>query len=123
MSVPIDDITPEDVMEDFQGKTSISLQEILSNLIDGEENLDLKTDIENPLNLARLYLYSVILEKYEMKKSSELIETFINKFLRYRVSNKRKSREEIIKAISGMLDRMQTRISLSERLTTNLKEK
>jgi len=81
----------------------ISIQEILSNLLDGEHNLDLKSHIFKPRRLSILYILGSYLDNSKMNQSSEIIAEFLQVYLRYMVSFKRLSRTEIIKAISNML--------------------
>lgn len=99
-----------------------SLQDILLALLDGEENLDLKTRILNPKDLASLKALALVEKAYEWNKSSNLLLQFIDIFLRYNVSWKGLSRHEIITAVTGLLEREQPNITLSERLTSNLKK-
>jgi len=99
--------------------TDISLQKILNNLLDAEKNLELKTHILKPKQLASLFILSDYLNMIKLPKSSLLIQDFINLFLKYMVSFKRLSRTEIIKAISAI--REMESLSTKEKLTTNLK--
>jgi len=114
-------------MKEFKGTkdlteiTETSLNEILMRMMEGDDDLDLKTHIISPINLARLKLYSDFLKMEKLPDSGELISNFINTLNRYMVSFDRMSRTEIIKAISSLLDKEQVRLSISEKLTTNLK--
>ena len=97
-----------------------SLQEILNSLINYDDNLDLKTHILQPKNLASFYILGVYLEMKGYEQSAEVIKIFLDKFSRNMVSYKRLSRTEIIKAISSNLEQKQE-IKGSKKLTTNLK--
>ena len=83
-------------------KRDITLQQILNNLLDSE-NIELKTHIHKPLNLAILKLISDYIRLSGYKEPSELLDNFILIFLKYMVSYKRLSRTEIIKAITNQL--------------------
>jgi len=111
----------------FKGKgdlkeiTETSLNDILMRMLEGDDNLDLKTHIISPINLACLKLYSDFLKMESLPDSGELISNFINILNRFMVSFDRLSRTEIIKAISSLLDKEQVRLTLSEKLTTSVK--
>jgi len=92
----------EGVLNELMEIQSSSFKEILNDLLDGDENLDLKTQIFKPKDLASLNVISVLLENMGFNKSSNLVMQFIEVYLRYMVSYKRLSRSEIIKAISNV---------------------
>lgn len=107
--------------EIFDGVNEVSLQEILINLLDGEHDLDLKTHIFKPKQLASLMTLATYLKANKCIISSKIITEFVNKYLRYMVSYNRLSRTEIIKAVSNLLDKDTISMSFSEKMTTNLK--
>ena len=78
----------------------ITLQQILNNLLDGKENLELKTHIFKPKALAGLKTIANYLKLIGLPKSSKTINNYIITYLEYMVSYKRKSRIEIIKAFT-----------------------
>jgi len=78
----------------------ITLQQILNNLLDAKENLELKTHIFKPKALAGLKTIAIYLENIGLKHSSKCINNYIETYLKYMVSYKRKSRTEIIKAFT-----------------------
>jgi len=96
----------------------ISLQKILNNLIEGDKNLDLKTHIFKPKQLAGLVVIQEYLKIIGLTKSSDLIKSFMKHFKRLMVSYKRLSRIEIIKAISSILEK--ERLSNAEKMTTKI---
>lgn len=107
----------ENALKDLAEVKDMSLQEILSNLLDGEQNLDLKTHIFKPKQLASLIVLGEHLDSLGFKKSSGVIAGFVQVYLRYMVSYKRLSRQEIIKAVSGLLPQE----TKGNAMTTNLK--
>ena len=107
----------EEVLNELMEIQDSSFKEILNNLLDGEENLDLKTHIHKPKELASLNVIAVMLETMGYNKSSNLILNFIEIYLRYMVSFKRLSRSEIIRAISNLSQD----INESNTLSTNVK--
>lgn len=96
----------------------ISLQKILNNLLDGKDNLELKTHIFKPKQLASLLTLANYLKTLELDKSSKLIIEFIRIYLEYMVSFKRLSRIEVIKAISSFYE--SESLSNKQKLTTPL---
>ena len=92
----------EEVLNELMEVQDSSFKEILTNLLDGEQNLDLKTHIHKPKELASLNVIAMLLETMGYNKSSNLVMQFIEIYLRYMVSFKRLSRTEIIRAISTL---------------------
>ena len=78
----------------------LTFEKILNALLDGSKNLDLKTHINKPKQLASLKIIRDVLKLAKCPMSSELIDAFTEKYLRYMVSFRRMSRTETIKAIS-----------------------
>jgi len=79
-----------------------SLEKILVALLD-DENIEMKTEIQKPLNLTRLKVLSVWLKNHDMTKSAQMIDSFIAYYLVYMVSKGRMSRKEIISALTDGL--------------------
>lgn len=96
----------------------ISLQKILNNLLDGSKDLDLKTHIFKPRQLAGLIALANYLKTIKLTNTSKLIIDFVDDFLRKMVSYKRLSRIEIVKAISAFYEK--ENLSNSQKLTTPL---
>jgi len=105
-------------MDEIIPTKDISLQKILNNLIEGDKNLDLKTHIFKPKQLASLIVIQEYLKNIGLTKSSDLIKSFMKHFKRLMVSYKRLSRIEIIKAISSILEK--ERLSNTEKITTKM---
>lgn len=78
----------------------LTFEKILNALLDGDKNLDLKTHINKPKQLAGLKIIENVLKSVKCPKSSELVDAFTKKYLRYMVSFKRLSRTETIQAIA-----------------------
>lgn len=97
----------------------ITYQEILINLIDGKDNLDLKSEINQPKELASLYVLAKYLDNSNFPNTAKVIKYFITRYLRYMISYKRQSRKEIIEAISSF--NKEADMSIIEKLTSNLK--
>ena len=108
-----------DIFNELIQSTDITLQQILNNLLDGSQNLDLKTQIIKPKQLASLKVLSDILKGMEFKDSSKILKDFIEIYLRYMVSYERQSRKEIIKALSNLLESENK--DLVQKLTKNMK--
>lgn len=108
-----------DIFSELVEATDISLQQILNNLLDGSHNLDLKTQILKPKQLASLKVLSELISNLKYTKSSSIIESFIKTYLRYMVSYERQSRKEIIKALSSLIESENK--EFKEKITTNLR--
>lgn len=106
------------VFDELIPTEDISLQQILNNLLDGKHNLDLKTEIFKPKDLASLKILAEFLGRLNFSKSQIVIESFIKTYLRYMVSFERKSRSEIIKALSNLIE--QENKDISKKITKNL---
>lgn len=87
------------ITDDFINAQQQGYQEILNALLEGDDNLDLKTHINNPKALAGLNLIGNMLERAGYSLCANTIYTFINTYLRYMISYKRLSRKEIIQAL------------------------
>lgn len=107
------------VFDDLIESHDVSLQQILNNLLDGTKDLDLKTQIFKPKQLASLKILTELLGKLKYSESNKMLESFIKTFLRYMVSYQRQSRKEIVKALSSLIESENK--ELGKRLTTNLK--
>lgn len=108
------------ILDDIIETKDITLQQILNNLLDGTKDLDLKTHIFKPKQLASLVVFSNYLKTFKLKKSYNLLDSFIQKYLRYMISFKRLSRTEIIKAFSKITE-VDDNLSTSKKLTSNMK--
>lgn len=106
---------------DLSPVKDISLQDILMDMMDGNKDLELKTQIFNPKDLAGLNILSIVLKMDKLPKSSSILKKFIREYLKYMVSYNRQSRTELINAVAGMLDRDTPKLTFSEKMTTNLK--
>lgn len=106
------------VFDELIPSDDISLQQILNNLLDGKHNLDLKTEIFRPKDLASLKVFAEFLGKLNFSKSELIINNFIKTYLRYMISYERKSRTETIKAFTSLYER--EKLEITRRLTTNM---
>lgn len=91
-----------------------SLERILIRLLQSED-IELKTEIQKPLNLARLNLLADWLMIENCPNASKMIKEFIQSYLKYMVSHNREGRKEIIQAIAEGMKRDK---SLTDKLTT-----
>ncbi len=86
-----------------QETSEVGMQEILNVLLEGDENLELKTHIIRPKQLAALSTLAEVLRVSKFPKSSQLIEDFVETYLRYMISYKRLSRGEVIRALTTVV--------------------
>ena len=104
---------PDNILKDFLATNDITIQQILNNLINSDKNIALKTEIYNPKKLATLLTYAKYLKSRKFVKSYKVIFDFIETYLKYMVSNKRKSRMEVIKALTNIVERKETDTSVN----------
>jgi len=108
---------------DMEDIDELSKEEILMYMYQ-DDNLEMKSEIKNPLALACFKVLGVYLASYKLKKSPKLIESILKIYLKYMISHNRLGREELFKTISSLFDRETIRMSISERLqTSSLKKK
>jgi len=85
-------------------------EKILKELLT-TENLEIKTDIPNPLAITRLKILSIAIKKeferlgIDRSKSGDALEDTILWLLTYRISYQRQSRKEIIDAYKALISR------------------
>lgn len=94
-----------EVLKEFLSTNEISIQQILNNLVNSDKNLALKTEIYHPKKLAILYTLANYLKIKKYVKTAKLIKDFIETYLKYMISNKRKSRNEVIRALAPLIQK------------------
>ena len=71
-----------------------------------KEDIELKTEINHPMEISQLKLFGEWAENKGFIGSKKLIDDFIIDYLKNMVSYQRKGRIEIVKAISSINDKM-----------------
>ena len=99
------DIHDKELFDEFTDSTETSLNQILISLISDKENISLKTEIQNPRALTFLYMFKEFVKIKGYENFSDLLNSEINIYLEYMVSNKRKSRKEIETILSSWYER------------------
>lgn len=92
----------ESLIRGMKPEADLSFEKILNNLLDGGQNLALKTEIHNPKDLSALKLHSDYLTQLNMRKSGKNLKSFLDIYLAYMVSYKRKSREEVSHVLASL---------------------
>jgi len=108
-----DSMSEGGVLEGMTELEETSINKILTSLIDGK-NVELKTEINNPLGMAQLKILAKALKDEKMDTCSNTIIGFINDLNIFMVSFKRQSRKEIIAAVTEGLKQER---DLPEKLT------
>jgi len=98
---------PKPLFSDLFQVEEDSFEKILITLLD-KENITMKTDIKNPLNLIKLKTLANLLRIEGLIEEANLIDNFITGYLEYMVSYNRQSRKEIIQALSEGLKEERT---------------
>lgn len=109
-------------LDDLEDWEDISNQKILMYMYN-EKNLEMKSRITNPEALASLYVLGKVLNSYKLVKSPATIEVYLEIYLKYLISKDGMGRTELFKTISSLFDKETIKMSISERLTTNLSKK
>lgn len=99
----------------------LSALDVLLKLLDGADNLDLKTHIHKPKQFTSLEVLQKYLKDNQCNVCSKLVDLFITKYRRNMVSYKRLSRTETIKALSSFFDKEAIKMSFTEKLTSSSK--
>lgn len=76
---------------------------ILSELIDSHD-IEMKTEIAQPINLAKLYVVAECLIADGCEGAGQRIKDFISRYLLYQVSYNRQSRKEVIEALIARMN-------------------
>lgn len=97
----------------------LSVLDFLTKLLEGDDNLDLKTHIHKPKQFTSLEVIQKYLKDNQCKDCSKSLELFILKYRRNMVSYRRLSRTESIKAVSSLLDKESIKMSFTEKITSN----
>ena len=95
-----------------------NLHKVLVSMLDNK-NVATKTEIQNPLAMARLVSIAEWLEAYEMHKPAKFIKAFILWYQTYMISHDRKSREEVVSVLG---EGMKEERRLRQKLTSNTEE-
>jgi hypothetical protein len=89
--------------EDFVFKNKgVRVEDILNKMVTNE-NIEMKTEINRPMELTALFTLSQTLIDNKMPKSGKAIQIFIDKYLLYMTSYQRKRSKEVIEAITALL--------------------
>jgi pantothenate synthetase len=106
----------EKIFEELIETKETKLEDILSNLIN-KQDLELKTEIHNPLVISALDVLAISLRENNLNISSNILANFLYWFRINMVSYKRLSRNEIIKGIIGLREEaIEERKSLIDKL-------
>lgn len=87
-------------LKDIMDDVDITYQKILNNLMDSKQNLELKTQIDKPKELASLVSIAYNLKKYKYNISFKTIIDFIKTYLKYMVSYQRLGRLGVLRALT-----------------------
>lgn len=105
------DMIVDNPLKDIMDDVDITYQKILNLLIDSKQNLQLKTQIDKPKELASLVSIAYTLKLYKYTKSYKTIMDFIKTYLEYMVSYKRLGRLEIIRALTPIESKRDTNLN------------
>lgn len=72
-------------------------------LLNKDDDIETKTQIDNPLALSGISLYQQYFEKKGLKKCSDTLKTWIQTYLTYQISKDRQSRKEFVQVAQLLL--------------------
>ena len=70
-----------------------------------DTDIELKTDLPNSMVVSRARLAAALYQEEKCPKTGKLLKTFLDFYVRDRVSDHRKSREEVIAAVTNLMSR------------------
>jgi len=109
----------EQFISELKKNDENEFSKLISELIN-DKNIELKTEISNPLVMSILDSLGEYLEQKGLKQSSSLLKTFLFWFRVNMISFNRKSRTEYIKAISSLYTAEATEKEKEEKLLNKL---
>ena len=110
--------------DDLEEDLELSINEILVKLYKSDEDLPLKTRVMRPEGLTAFKSLADFLErKRYFGGVAKIMQNHYKTFLELMVSWEGKGREEAVRIIAGILDKETIRMTIGERMTTNLAKK
>jgi len=109
----------EQFISELKKSDENELSKLISELIN-DRNIELKTEISNPLIMSILDSLGDYLEQKGLKQSSNLLKSFLFWFRVNMISFNRKSRTEYIKAINSLYSSEITEKEREEKLLNKL---
>jgi len=98
-------------LTDLLQNESESMERILASLMKSDTHISLKTDLPNPLNVAKIQVIAEWFEKegkrlnnQDFKECAVIIRAFIKFYMEDMVSNKRMGRREIIEGVKARIE-------------------
>ncbi len=85
-----------------------SIQQIVLALISDKENIELKTEIFNPLAMTLIQMFGKVFKQKKYLKTSKFIKLLVFIYELNMVSNKRKSRTEVEHILSSWMEKIKT---------------
>lgn len=95
------DILSLDIASLFQRGNRDDYSQIIKSLLN-PENVELKTELPNPQAVTALTIIGKWCENEGCTRTADLIEGYLTRYRIDMVSNRRKSREEVVNAISDL---------------------
>lgn len=96
----------ENLIGELQAYEGDSVEQILRDLLN-DKNIELKTELKNPLMMSKARLLVTWCRAEGLTTTADLLEAFIEFYVRDMVSYNRSSRTEITQAIAEIMKRDQ----------------
>ena len=97
MAIPV-----RNIMDILKPGEDVNLQQVLLTLLDGKNDIDIKSEIHAPRNITILTVIRDYFEEKGMKKCANTLSVFIKYYCRYMISHDRQSRKEIVEAFKSL---------------------
>jgi len=106
------------IIEGMENYEESNTFKVLDSMLD-DKNVITKTELDNPLNMARLFLIADWIDVPNISKPSKAIRDFANKYMTLMISKNRKSRSEVI---SVLAETMKEERNMKQKLTSGVEE-
>jgi len=109
----------ENFLNELKVKNNDEFSKLISELIN-DSNIELKTEIPNPIVMSILDTLGDYLEAKQLKNTSAFLKTFLFWFRTNMISFQRKSRTEYIKALNSLYTAQENEKEKEQKLLNKL---
>ncbi len=103
-----------DIFDALESGESSELYDVIKQLMTGNADLDLKTEISKPRPLAFLNVIIDFCNNNNLKQSANILESFRNHYLRYMVSYQRSGRKELVEILKERKKELESKEEIVE---------
>lgn len=92
------------LFEDMQESNEVQIEKVAQEMIRKDEHIKVKTRIPAPVETSSLRALAFMLKNSSLEEEGALIDWWVDMFELYMVSYQGKSREEIVKMVTALLE-------------------